>query len=188
MREIIFDAEKTLDEALFVSYGAVALKKRLEDGGTLTVEFAGAGEPLGLLVAIRGQPTPLLAVAQKDSVVLRMPIAAFREFAKAFPAVIDELLDVVISRFQCSQQRIASLVKADARSRMIAVLKMIQERQEVLMGSGGEYSFTRRDLGELTGITTETAIRLTNQLEAEGMLKFPSRGKMLIVDDLTGSS
>lgn len=177
--KIVFNEGELGDHAIFVTRGLVMLVKGLPSKRYVTVELIGSGEPLGVMAVIDNRPFPLEAKTYIETGLLYIPKANFESLAKKYPKVINNLHNVLRGRFVRAQNRIAHLVSAGARSRVLNGLGMLLERPEVLRENDTVLT-TRKQLAQLAGITTETCIRMTNALQDDNIISFPGRKSIRI--------
>lgn len=181
--KLIFREGEVGKDALFVTRGLVSLSKRVPPQRRVTVELVGSGEPLGVIAVMDGRPFPLEATAFIETGLLHVPIQQFQALARDHPTVVSQLYNVVGARFRKAQERMAQLVSAGARERVIGALDMLLQKSEVCAECDTIHT-TRRQLAELAGVTTETCIRMTSALEQESIITFPGRKSIRVNREL----
>jgi CRP/FNR family transcriptional regulator len=87
------------------------------------------------------------------------------------------IINILGGRLRDAQGRLKDLAGERAQQRLARILLMLASRM------GHTIPFTRQELADMAGMTTETAIRLTSQLKERGIIS-SVRGQLIIVDEV----
>src|SRR5688572_24773451 len=103
--EVIFEEGGTADCVLLVRAGRVRVTAVAGDGEELLLAERGAGELLGELSGIDGQPRSASVTALEDVRGLVVPLHAFRAFLLDNPRVALSLLELMSRRLREAEAR-----------------------------------------------------------------------------------
>ncbi|MFW6151079.1 MAG: Crp/Fnr family transcriptional regulator [Chloroflexota bacterium] len=159
-----------------VSEGRVKVLKHSSTGKELIVAFFGPGEMFGEVGVFEDKPYPASAQAVERSAVLRIAKDDFLSFIAARPQVSLKAIQVLSARLRDAQSRLRDVAAERAQQRLAGLLLMLSSKL------GPRLPFTREEIGQMAGMTTETTIRLVSQLAAAGVVR-PARGTVEIVDE-----
>ncbi|RIL08952.1 MAG: hypothetical protein DCC75_07660 [Proteobacteria bacterium] len=183
-REIIYLEEQDDADPLVIYAGRVALGKSSEDGKELTVDLLLPGESFGLSFALDRFPLKVSARAQVNSVAIFLARRVLRELIEKDPKIERSLRKELEVRLQAAHE-LARTMAYDRVERRIAdtLFKLTQRYGPALSGQDEVLlELTRQELANLSGITIETAIRITKDMEASGILDLKKRGRIAVKD------
>ena len=103
--EVIFEEGGTADCVLLVRAGRVRVTSRAGDGEEVVLAERGAGEILGELSGIDGQPRSASVTATDQVSGLVVPLRAFRRFLTDYPRVALSLLELLSRRLREAEAR-----------------------------------------------------------------------------------
>ena len=103
--EVIFEEGGTADCVLLVRAGRVRVTAAAGDGEEVVLAERGAGEILGELSGIDGQPRSASVTATEDVSGIVVPLRAFRGFLMDHPRIAISLLELVSRRLRESDAR-----------------------------------------------------------------------------------
>ena len=173
--EYIFQEDDPPDYFQVVARGRVKESKLSSSGKSFTAIIADRGDTLNAVVLFSGKPRFLTAQAMDDVTLVCLKRRDFVDFVRDHPAVALKIIGILGDLVQTSYERILDLVGERVEQRVINVLFMLHSK------FGPDLDFTNRELGELSGTTTETTIRVMGELKARGILA-SSRGRIRIID------
>ena len=159
-----------------IASGKVKMLKHSPSGKEFIVGVLGPAEMLGEVAVLDGGPYPASAQAMDETRVLRLERERFLAFLERTPAVALKIIAVLGSRLRSAHERLRDLAAKTAEQRLAGVLLMLHAK------SGPTLPFTRQDIAEMAGVTTETAIRIMGRLKAGGIIG-SSRGKIVVLDE-----
>lgn len=176
---LIFEGEKAKGTFIPLS-GRISVTKTAESGKELIVALLAPGDPFGLFYTIPSFATSTSAKTQIDSRVIWIPISEWNNFVTGNPIVYRNIAHALSERLTSSYTLSSSLAHARVEGRIIhtlvALLPEFGKSSGPTVQDTGRIFITRKELSELTGTTPETAIRVTKNLEREGLLDLTRPG------------
>ena len=169
----IFREGQPAEAVWIVKSGRVHLMKFLADGKASTACVMTSGEPFCCLPTLDGKPYPVDAMAAIDSVVVRIPLAAFHQAMDRSPAFTHEALCLFCDRLRQVEHK-SCMIYEPAEARLAQALIGLMKK------FGQTIPLTRQELAEVAGTTHETAIRTLSRFRRQGLIR-SARGKTTIV-------
>lgn len=158
-----------------VAEGQVKVMKHSSSGKEFIIAFFGRGEVFGEVAVFENRPYPASAQAVSEVTLIGFERKDFLNFLASRPEVSIRIINVLSSRLRDAQDRLRDFAGGRVEQRLAGVLLMLSEK------IGPDISFTRQEIADMAGTTTETAIRLTTSLKERGIIK-SERGKISITD------
>ncbi len=125
--ERVFERGTEGHEVLFVIEGAVNIVSFSAIGSELTFATAGAGETIGEMAAIDGQPRSASVVAAEDSLLAALPSEIFTELLKRHGEVAFRLLQRLAGIVRKGDDRIVEVSSVKSTNRVYAELLRLAE-------------------------------------------------------------
>lgn len=176
--ESIFNEGDPAESVWVLKEGRVSIMKYASNGRSLGIESLGPGEIFGTLCRLNDSNLgsvsvyPCTAVAAGKVAAIKIPDAAFMACYRKNSIFSREVCNLCVSKLK-EFQGLRCFTQEPAPMRMASVLLRLQRSH------GDSIPFTKRELAELCGISTETAIRLLSSFERKGWL-FSRYGSVLI--------
>jgi len=166
--------------------GRLALVESSSEGKELILTLMGPGDNFGLLDFSKDFLSNRSLRAQLDSKVLLLNRACYEELVGKDEAAIIEIRRELERRLNKSFSFSLALAHVRVEARIVsALLGLIPNFGKDTFGKEEMRLFiTRKELADLTGTTSETAIRTTKQLERDGFLDLTRPGIIKILDPL----
>lgn len=155
--------------------GRVKALKYLSAGKEFIIAFFSPGEMFGEVAVFEGRPYPASAQAVMDTTVIAVNAADFLKFLAQYPSVALRIIGVLGLRLRDAQTRLRDLAGERVEQRLYTILLMLSAKY------GDTLPFTRREVADMAGTTTETAIRVLARLKEGGIIE-SSRGRITIRD------
>lgn len=174
--EFIFWDGDAPEQFYIVTEGNVKAVKHSSQGKEFIISFFGPGEMFGEVAVFENRPYPASAQATTDTEVLGIKGADFLTFLAARPQVALRIIGILGGRLRDAQTRLRDLAGERVEQRLASVLVMLSAKL------GPTLPFTRQEIADMVGTTTETAIRIMSQLKSRGIVS-SVRGKVTIVDE-----
>jgi CRP-like cAMP-binding protein len=133
------------------------------------------GEMLGPASIFRGRPSSGSIQAQVPSRALRFRDNEFIRFVLKYPQLCLEIIKILAARTSELNRRLRDVVGERVQQRIYRILYVLSQRM------GLELNFTRQELSDMAGTTTETAIRVLSDLKRKGIIT-SSRGRIILLD------
>ena len=144
--------------------------------GKMAVDAFSAGEMFGEVAVFEGKPYPASAQAVTETKVLGIRRADLLSFLAGRPQVALRIINVLGGRLREAQNRLRDLAGERAEQRLARTLLMLSSKL------GANIPFTRQEIADMAGTTTETAIRIMSRLKDGGIIR-STRGKTIILDE-----
>lgn len=163
--------------------GALKVTKAGPAGREQTVRLARPGDLLGYRALFADEPYTGSAVALEDSILCFMPAEAVRLLLTECPAFALAVIRKLWRDLKIAEEWVRDMALMSARQRLAETLLMLQVTYGVRSEEGVRLTLplSRRELAQMAGLATETAIRLLGQLRARGLLLI--RGREVTIRD-----
>jgi len=182
-RQVVFH-EGTPAEGLYVlCHGAVKLHQSDRFGREHILGIAEPGDILGELPLENGETYSVSAEALSESQLCYLPRARLVKYIRDHPMAGVKLIAALSKALSAARRKAGDLALKRAEVRLAELLVGFAAR-------GGEtrdgsthvtLAYSRREIAEMLGVSTETAIRLLGGLRRKKMLRTESR-KLVIAD------
>jgi len=160
-----------------IAEGRIKVVKHASSGKEFIIAFFGPGEMFGEVAVFEGKPYPASAQAISATTVLGIGRGNLLDFLAVQPQVALRIISILGGRLREAQGRLKDLAGERAEQRLARLVLMLASRM------GNTLPFTRQELADMAGMTTETAIRLTSGLSERGIIS-TSRGRLVILDEV----
>ena len=160
-----------------VAAGRVKVLKHSSSGKEFIITFFSTGEIFGEVAVFEGKPYPASAQAMGETRVLGIKGDDFLAFLAQRPQVALRIISVLGGRLRDAQGRLKDLAGERVEQRLARTLMMLSAKL------GETLPFTRQEIADMAGTTTETAIRFMSRLKDEGIIR-SIRGKVIILDEI----
>ncbi|HUV52922.1 MAG TPA: Crp/Fnr family transcriptional regulator [Dehalococcoidia bacterium] len=175
--EFVFWDGDAPDWFYIVAEGQVKALKHSSSGKEFIIAFFGPGEMFGEVAVFENKPYPASAQAVSETRVLGIKREDFLSFLKNRPQVALRIINVLGGRLRDAQARSRDLAVERVEQRIARTLLMLSAKL------GTTLPFTRQEIADMSGTTTETAIRVMSRLKEGGIIR-SVRGKTVILDEL----
>ena len=159
-----------------VAEGKVKVAKYASSGKELIVAVFTPGYTFGEVAVFDGIPYPASAIAMSATTVLGIRRDDLLGFLAQNPIVALKIINLLGARLRDAHDRMRDMAGERVDQRIAGMLLMLSSR------FGPTIPFTRQEIADMTGITTETVIRLTTRLRDQGIIS-TSRGEIIILDE-----
>ncbi len=158
-----------------VAEGRVKVSKVSFQGKEVIIAFFGPGEMFGEVALFEGRVYPASAQAATAARVLSIRRQDFLKLLSGHPQMAMEIIGVLSGRLREAQWRLKDLALERVDQRLARVLMMLSAKL------GETLPFTRQEIADMAGTTTETAIRFLSRLKDGGIIS-SDRGKVSILN------
>ena len=159
-----------------VAEGKVKVLKHSSLGKEFIIAFFGPGEMFGEVAVFENKPYPASAQAVVETRIVGIKREDFLSFLANRPQVALRIINVLGGRLRDAQGRLRDLAGERVEQRLASVLLMLSAKL------GSTLPFTRQEIAEMVGTTTETAIRVMSHLKDRGIIR-SVRGEVIILDE-----
>ncbi len=177
--EIICKQGSFVSQVMYVEKG---LAKVFLDNGSnsLVLKIIPEGNLLGLAsVSLEYNTYQYSAMAYIDSEIRQIDINVFRELLNTNSGFAKEVIDILSANSVQIYGRFFCLTHKQAFGRLADIILCLSER--IFKKKEFELPLSRKDLAELSGMSSETVIRILKKFNEEGLISM--NGKNFIVHD-----
>ncbi len=146
-----------------VRRGVAKLESLSEEGDAHTLKLVGSGGVLGYRTFFSGDIYKKTAIALEETSLCFLPRAEVLDLFQSHPELGLKLIGQLSSDLDRAEDRWVSQIDKGAPARVAEALLFLKERFS-------ESSWTRKEIAEWAGTTTETVIRTLAQFEKEGII------------------
>jgi len=159
-----------------IAEGRVKVVKHSSLGKEFIIAFFGSGEMFGEVAVFEDKPYPASAQVVAETKVLGIKREDFLSFLAHRPQVALRIISVLGGRLRDAQSRLKDLAGERVEQRLAQTLLMLSAKL------GSTLPFTRQEIADMAGTTTETAIRFMSRLKDGGIIR-STRGKIIILNE-----
>ncbi len=174
--EFIFWEGDTPDWFYIIAEGKVKVLKYSSLGKEFIIAFFEPGEMFGEVAVFEDKPYPASAQAIAETRVLGIKRDDLLSFLVRRPQVALKIINILGGRLRDAHGRLRDLAGERVEQRLARTLLMLSSKL------GPNLPFTRQELADMAGTTTETAIRILSQLKDRGIIR-SVRGKIIILNE-----
>jgi len=156
--------------------GKIKVAKYASSGKELIIAIFPPGYTFGEVAVFDGIPYPASALALEDSTVLGIRRDELLNFLSENPSVALKIINLLSARLRDAHDRLRDMAGERVDQRIANILLMLSAK------IGHSIPFTRQELADMSGTTTETAIRVTTRLKDQGIIS-TNRGEITIIDE-----
>lgn len=178
-----YDAGETIlwegdspDWLYIVSEGKVKVAKYASSGKELIIAIFTSGHTFGEVAVFDGIPYPASAVAVDKAVVLGLKRIDLLSFLSQNPSVALKMINLLGARLRDAHDRLRDMAGERVEQRIANILLMLSSK------IGSSIPFTRQEIADMAGTTTETVIRITTRFKDQGIV-VTNRGEIVILDE-----
>lgn len=159
-----------------IARGQIKVTKLSSQGKEMIIAFFGSGEMFGEVAVFEDKPYPASAQAVPETVLLGIRKTDFIAFLLKHPGITLKIIGILSGRLREAQNRLRDLAGERVEQRLARILLMLSAK------IGATLPFTRHDISDMAGTTTETTIRIFSQWKDRGIIR-SLRGKIIIADE-----
>jgi len=169
--QVIF-YEGNRGHGLFCIYrGKVKVHKLGEEAKEQIVRFAKAGEILGYRSLLGDEPYNATATAIEDSIICYIAKSRFLEVLENNHNLSFQTIQLLTRDLKESEKKIVNITQKPVIERISEALLVLKEKFGVQAdGKTLDVILTRREIGDLAGVATETTIRTLSDLKKKGAI------------------
>ena len=180
------EGEDESPSGFIVVSGRLAMLKTSINGKELIVELLQERDNFGLLLKLAAKriPSQLSARALQKSTVLWIPTTILVETLSRNPMLFKEFIAHLIICLHSSYRLARGLAHDRVEIRIAALLYSLSQKfaEPLPADQVSIIKFTRQQLADLAGTTTETSIRITRAMQREGLIDISCPGVIRILD------
>lgn len=180
-REILCKQGSLVDTVMYMESGLA--KVFVEDGSnSLLLRIVPDGNFLGLAaVAEHHRTFPYSAISYVDSEVRQIDINVFRQLINSNSSFAREMIDIMSSNSVQLYGRFFCLTYKQAYGRLADIILCLGDK--IFKRCEFELPLSRKDLAELSGMSSETLIRMLKKFNDEGLIKMEGKSFTILDHD-----
>lgn len=181
--EPVYHQGEEAKQLFVVVHGAVKLIHHTAEGKDILMDLLKPGEYFGGLPVLGDENYAETAYAQMTSCVLSIGAVDFEQVLHTNPSVAVNLIEITTRRLKQARHRIHQFTTWPVEKRITSVLLMMGEKfgEDRKDGILIQVPFSRKDLADMTGTSSETASRIMRTFQDEGLIR-SGRGWVAISD------
>jgi len=164
------------DWFFIISQGKVKVFKSASSGKEITLAFFGPGEIFGEVAVLENKPYPASAQTAAATRLIGIRKSDFWDYLSKHPPIALKIINVLSGRLREAQSRLRDMAGERVEQRLARLLLRLSAKL------GPTLPFTRQELSDMAGTTTETTIRVLSQWKEQGVTS-SMRGQIIIIDE-----
>ena len=185
-RQIIFHEGTPVVGLYILCYGAVKLYQSDRFGHDHILCIAVPGDLLGELPLDPAEPYSVSAEVVTESQLCYLPRERLMEFIQANPTTSLRIIAALSRALNAARRKAGDLALKPAETRLAEMLVQLARTPpgEAARSSSTRVAlgYSRREIAEMIGVSTETAIRILGRLKRKGMIA--SHGREIVISDI----
>ena len=174
--EIIYRQGDIPHELFYVSEGTVRLYREGRAERVQTLRFIGESEIFGYRAALADERYVVNAVTHSTTTLFSYPLSLVRQLLNESPRLMCLIIQQLARELGSADRRLVTLTQGMLRERMAETLLFLRSTYGNPTNSHTiDLPLTRRELAELSNMSTSNAIRTLKHFEQEGAIAFASR-------------
>lgn len=157
--------------------GSVRWVNITEDGYEFIQNMIEPGECFGELPLFDDLPYAASAIANKDSLVLRLHKNTFHQLLKEHPDIHFKFSRELTERLRFKFMFIQEIAKADPEHTILTLFNYFKVSKRHICGVCHKVQLTRQQIADMTGLRVETVIRSIKNLQEKGTVSI-EKGKV----------
>jgi CRP/FNR family transcriptional regulator, nitrogen oxide reductase regulator len=155
-----------------IATGRVKLTRVTPAGKNILLDILAPGEFFGSLSLEANQEYPETAEALTDCCLLSIGVEEFQQIMVSHPTVAVKVMHALSERLKNAHESVRQLSAHPVEKRIAHALLQLGAKLGENKGVGLliQVPFSREDLADMTGTTTETASRVISQFQKQGLL------------------
>ncbi len=171
---VVFKEGDSADWVWVVKEGWIRLVRHTASGKLITIFTMTPEEVLCGLSAFDHGTYSASGIAATESLLIRIPTSNFSRLMDQNPAFVRQVLSICCHRIK-RMGYAYSMAYESVGDRVISVLLRLYEK------FGEELPFTKREVAQMAGTTTETCIRTLSRMRQKGWVN-GRRGKLTLIN------
>lgn len=157
--------------------GRVKLTQLTDAGQQVIVNYFGAGEGLGIIVALSNMPYPLSAEVVEDCTAVAWDKEIMKQLMRQHPQLAFNGIEMIGARFAQLQKRLQDISTQRVEQRVArALLRLVRQfGKRIPQGVLLDMSLSREDLAQMTGTNLYNVSRIMSKWEQAGIVSHDRR-------------
>lgn len=175
--EIIFSEGATAQFYHQLVEGKVRWVNIDDEGKEFIQQMIEPGECFGEMTMFDGDTYAATAIADEDSVIIRLHQATFHQLLKDHPSIVASFNRLLSQRLRYKFMLVKELASYSPGHRILALIRYMKENKMNFCSKCNKLLLTRQQLANMTGLRVETVIRTIKDLEEKKFLTI-QKGKV----------
>ncbi len=160
-----------------VAQGSIKMVSVNENGKEFIQGMFRAGESFGEPVLLINEPYPATAVANEDTLVIRLEKNSFLNLLKENPAIHFSFSQVLAKRIYHKSLIAKEISTYGPEHRIISILNILKKNYCNKNGEPYKVDLSRQQIADMSGLRVETVIRTIRKLQEKNIIKI-EKGKI----------
>jgi CRP-like cAMP-binding protein len=174
--DIVFREGNPCDYFYIIQKGRVKCFKESPSGKRLIILIGKRYETLNAAVLFGGHPHIFCAMAMEETILLRVDRSVYLSWVQENPAVLQRVLILIVQALGTAYNKLLNnTIGESVEQRVCVTLYMLYGK------FGSDLNLTCKEIAEISGTTTETAIRTIAKLKKNNILA-STRRKIMVLD------
>jgi CRP-like cAMP-binding protein len=176
--QVVFHENAPAGGLYVLCHGTVKLYQSDRFGREHILGVAGPGDLLGELPADASKTYAASAEALTEAQLCYLPRERLLAFVERYPKVGVRIIGALSDALAAARKKAGALALKDGETRLAELLVRLARDCATAAAEGPTrvaLEYTRRELAEMIGVTTETAIRLLGRLKRRGLIAVDNR-------------
>lgn len=177
--------EGAYPKALYIVFkGVVKIHKYGINGKEQITRLASAGDLIGYRSLLTGESYSASATAVEETRLFQIPSDAFLNLLKANPDFSMKVIQMLAGDLRHAEKQVIDMAQKSVREKVAEALLLLSSKfgvndQTSVLNS----MLTRKEIGDIAGVTTESAIRTISDFNKEQIIEID--GKRILIKDVT---
>ena len=128
------------------------------------------GECFGEMPLFDGEPFAATAIAETDSVIIRLHSSSFHQLLMERPDIHFAFSKMMSQRIRYKFLLLKELSKHNPENSIVSLLNYMKQTRKNICGKCNKVNLTRQQIANMTGLRVETVIRTIRHLHDKGKL------------------
>ncbi len=168
--EVIFYEDEAAQFFYQIISGTVKMVNINDDGKEYIQGIFNDGNSFGEPPLFIDKKYPCSAIAQKDSVIIKMSKDSIYKLFKEYPELQLQFIQILSERIYNKAVTARELIHNKPENKILAFLKSYKQKAEVT-NEDWLVPHTRQEMANLLGLRVETVIRALKKMEEKGQVK-----------------
>lgn len=129
------------------------------------------GESFGEIPLFDNAPYAATAIAEKDSVILRLHESSFQQLLKENPEILFSFTKLMAQRLRYKFLITKEMTSQNPERRITTLINQFKKDNQHFCNDCNQLKLTRQQLASMTGMRVETVIRTMRSMHDKGKLK-----------------
>ena len=181
--EMVFN-EGNFPNALYVVYkGVVKVHKYGDNGKEQITRLAQPGDLLGYRSLISNDSYKATATATEETRLFKIPSSSFFNLLKESSDFSLKIMQLLSRDLHSAENKMLNMAQKSVREKIAEVLLLLNDKFGLDNQTFAIQSrLTRKEIGDIAGVTTESTIRTISDFNKENIIKID--GKKIIINNI----